>query len=143
MNRNFFLIIFLIALSSCVARLEKHGYMFDLSDYDKLQEGVTGKERVLKIMGSPTLVSELSDEETWIYYSENVEHLLFFKPNIKERQVLVLKFNEGGVVKYLEKFNLDDENKNVTFVSSYTKIDDHEAHLFKSFIGNVGQVKAQ
>ncbi len=143
MSKNFFVIIILALLSSCISRLEKHGYMFDLSDHEKLQEGVTSKERVLKIMGSPTLVSELGDDETWIYYSENIEHFLFFKPNTEEREVLILSFNDGGVIYDLRKINLNDENKNLNFATNYTKIDDHEAHLFKSFVGNVGQIKPQ
>lgn len=126
-----------------MSRVEKHGYMFDLSDHDRLQEGVTSKERVLKIMGSPTLVSELDNDETWIYFSENVEHFLFFKPNTEEREVLILSFNEGGVVSNLKKISLSDEDKKMTFATNYTKVDDHETHLFKSFVGNVGQVKPQ
>lgn len=116
--------------------------MFDLSEADALQEGVTSKERVLKIMGSPTLVSELDDEETWIYYSENVEHLLFFKPTIEERQVMVLSFDSNGVIHDLRKVGLSDEDHKINFATNYTEIGDHETSLIKSFFGNVGSVKA-
>lgn len=142
MTKKIFLTIFLLALSSCITRVEKHGYMFDLSETEALQEGITSRERVLKIMGSPTLVSELGNDETWIYYSEDVEHLLFFKPTTQQRQVLVLTFENNGIIRNLNKVSLSDEDEKLAFASNFTAIDDHETSLFKSFFSNVGQVKA-
>lgn len=143
--KNFlFSIIFLTALSSCVSRLDKHGYMFDLSDSEMLQEGVTSKERVLRVMGSPTVVSDLDSDETWIYYSENVDNFLFFKPDVVERNVIVLSFNDSGTVKEIKKINLEQEDKNLNFVSNYTQVQSHQdAGFFKSILSNVGQVKPQ
>ncbi len=75
------LILFLIfIINSCVSRVDKRGYMFDLSGHEQLQEGVTTKDNLIKIMGSPTLISDFDESESWIYYSENVKYLLFFKP---------------------------------------------------------------
>ena len=142
MLKKLSLIISLLALSSCFSRFEKHGYMFELSEMDMLQEGVTSKERVLKIMGSPTLVSDLGNEETWIYYSENVKHLLFFNPTIFEREVVVMNFGENGVIQNLNKITLSDEDHTINFATNYTATDDHETSLIKSFFGNVGSVKA-
>lgn len=142
--RNFSLTIFLIlALSSCISRLEKHGYMFDFSDQDMLQEGVISKERVLKIMGSPTIISELDKDEAWIYYFENVQHFLFFKPTITERDVLVLHFNEAGTLKELNRVNLSNQNEGIKFSANYTAVDDHKTSFLNSFFSNVGQVKPQ
>ena len=143
MAKKFLTAFFLLVLSSCISRSEKHGYMFDLSDSDMLQEGITSKERVLKIMGSPTIISALDNEETWIYYSESVKHILFFYPKTEERQILTLNFSDNGVVKDMKKINLADENNEIQFAENITEIDDHETSLFKSFVDNVGQVKPQ
>ncbi len=138
------LIIFLlIALSSCVSRLEKRGYVFDLSGYELLQEGVTNKEKVLKIMGSPTLISDLDNDEAWIYYAEDVENFLFFKPDIKDRNILVLRFNESETIKELKKISFANEEKRLSFVSSYTNVESHKVGFFKLIFSNVGQIKAQ
>jgi outer membrane protein assembly factor BamE (lipoprotein component of BamABCDE complex) len=118
------------------------GYMFELSDHDVLQEGVTSKERVLKIMGSPTLISDF-DSEVWIYYSEDVKNFLFFKPEITERNVLVIKFNDAQIIKEMKKINFADEAKKLNFVSNYTAVDSHKAGFFKSIFSNVGQIKTQ
>ncbi len=142
--KNFLLVIFLLTmLSSCVSRLDKHGYMFDLSDHDLLQEGVTSKEKLLHIMGSPTIISDLSDNEAWIYFSEKVEHFLFFIPKITERELLVVRFDETGLVKEIKKIDLNDEDKKLQFVTNYTAVESHKAGFFKSIFSNVGQVKPQ
>ena len=141
--KNFLCYIFLlIASSSCVSRVDKMGYMFELSDHDVLQEGVTSKERVLKIMGSPTLISDF-DSEVWIYYSEDVKNFLFFKPEVTERNVLVIKFNDAQIIKEMKKINFADEAKKLNFVSNYTAVDSHKTGFFKSIFSNVGQIKTQ
>lgn len=135
-------IIFLVfILSSCVSRTEKHGYMFDVSGYDLLKAGVTGKDRVERLMGSPTLVSDFGGEELWIYYSEDVKHFLFLYPKISNRRIVTITFDQSGVIKNLNSIELDSENKDLVFVEKVTEVNDHERGLIKSFFSNVGQVR--
>ncbi len=131
----------MIFLTSCIQNQQKHGYAFDLSDYQMLQEGVTTRENVLRFMGSPTIISNLTDE-SWIYYSENVENLLFFIPDTKERMILSLKFDGRGILSSLEKFDLSDEKKELSFTSKYTEVESNKIGFFKSIFSNVGQVRA-
>jgi outer membrane protein assembly factor BamE (lipoprotein component of BamABCDE complex) len=135
-------IFFVIVTSSCVSRLDKHGFMFEFSDHEMLQEGVTTKERVLKMMGSPTLISDLDQDEAWIYFSEDLKGFLFFKPKIVERNILVIRF-ESDTIKELKKLSLNDEAKNLQFTADYTAVDSHKVGFFKSIFSNVGQIKAQ
>ncbi len=134
---------FLFFLCSCISRVEKHGYMFDLSDQEKLQEGITTRDGVLRAMGSPTVISDLDSEETWIYYSEDVKQLLFFTPEITDRTILVLRFDNENTVKEVKKITLNDEKKNIDFVHNYTAVDNHDVGFLKSFFSNVGQVRPQ
>lgn len=134
-------IFLIINLTSCIKNPYRTGYLFDLSDHQLVQEGITSKERVLKIMGSPTIISNL-DEETWIYYSEDSVKVLFFIPDIKERTILTFKFDKSEIVKDLERFNLSDENQQMKFTSQYTEVSSNKIGFFKSIFSNVGQVKA-
>ena len=143
--KNFFLCsILLIFLNACVSSVEKHGYMFDFSDYQMLQEGVTTKEKTLKIIGSPSLISDLDGSEVWIYYSEDLKHFLFFKPKVVSREVFLVKFDQENIINNLQKLSLSDEEKRIDFASKYTAVQSHEAPgFFKSLFGNVGQIKPQ
>jgi outer membrane protein assembly factor BamE (lipoprotein component of BamABCDE complex) len=142
--KNFFLIIFLsIMLSSCLSRVEKRGYIFDVADYELLQEGITSKDRVIKILGSPTLISDLDDKEAWIYYAEETKLLLFFKPKIISRNILVIRFDEENTLEELKKIDLSAEEKKLIFATDFTAVESHKDSLFKSFFSNVGSVKPQ
>ena len=135
----FFCIIF---LSSCIARTEKHGFMFEFSDHEILQEGVTSRESVFRNLGSPTIVSDLDYEEVWIYFAEDLKNFLFFKPKIVKREILVIQF-ESDTIKKLKKISLSNEIEKLQFLSKYTQVESHEVGFFKSIFSNVGQVKPQ
>jgi len=143
MKKNFFYIFLLIALNACVSKVDKRGYMFDMSDHNLLQEGITSKERVLKIMGSPTLISDLDSDEAWIYYAEDLKRLLFFKPDIISRDVLVVRFNEVGTIRELNRIDLNDEEKQLQFAANFTNVESRKIGFLKSLFSNVGQVKSQ
>ena len=142
--KNFFCSIFLLIFaSSCASRVEKHGYMFDLSDHHLLQEGITTKERAAKIMGSPSFVSALDADETWVYYSEDVKNFLFFIPDVTSRSLLFVRFDKKDMVKEVSRLGLDDEEKNLEFATNYTFVDSHKTGFLKSLFSNVGKVKPQ
>lgn len=141
---KFFLIniFLLLAVTSCVSRVYKHGFMFEFSDHTLLQEGVTTKERVIKMMGSPTLISDLDSDETWIYFSEDLTGRLFFKPKTIERNILVIRFRDD-TIRELQRFGLNNEETKLQFITQYTAVESHQTGFFKSIFSNVGQIKPQ
>lgn len=142
MHLRFLVIIFIFAITSCTSRVDKHGFMFEFSDHQMLQEGVTTKERVLKMMGSPTLVSDFDSQEAWIYFSEDLKRFLFFKPKVVERKILLLRFKDD-TISNLQIFDLNNESKNLKFAPEFTTVDSHKIGFFKSIFSNVGQIKPQ
>lgn len=143
MIKNVIFYIFLLILAnSCATKVEKRGYMFELVDAHLLTEGLTSRDEALKIMGFPTIISGFN-EESWIYYSENKEGFLFFKPNVTSRDVLVLRFDDNNIIKNIEKISLADENKNLEFALDYTNVETKKVNALKSIFSNVGQIKAQ
>lgn len=143
LTKNTFVYLLLIfAISSCLSRVEKHGYMIDLVDHDLLQKGITTKDRVLRIMGSPTIISEIDEEETWIYFSEDVKKLLFFKPNPVARSIISIKFDDSQTISELENYDISQETK-LAFSSYHTKVESNKDGFFKSIFSNIGQVRPQ
>lgn len=142
--KKFFCLVFITLFStSCINNYEKRGYAFELSDYHLLQEGISSKETVLKTMGSPTIISDFNSEETWIYYSEEVNKVLFFIPKVTTRNVLAINFDNSETISKLEKFDLSNENSRFIFEKNYTQIKSRKTGFFKSIFGNIGQVRAQ
>ncbi len=145
-RKRFFCVFILIlanfSLNACVSRIEKSGYMFDLSDHELLQEGVFTKSKVLQLMGSPTIISDLDGQETWIYYAQDAKKLLFFKPDIVNREIVTLSFDNADILSKLEKYNIDNEEK-LNFSQKYTQVKSRDPGLFKLIFGNIGRVNAQ
>ena len=67
----------------------------NLPSKDLLQDievGYIKKSEVVDLLGSPSSVSPF-ESDTWFYISERTETVAFFEPEIKERKVLVIKFD--------------------------------------------------
>jgi outer membrane protein assembly factor BamE (lipoprotein component of BamABCDE complex) len=134
-----FLLLF-FTIFACSFRVEKSGYMFDNNDIDFIKKGVTSKTTLLKSLGTPTIVSQIDDKELWIYYSENSKHILFFKPTIIERDILLLKFDEENRVDDIKKLDLKDEDRQYFFNQNKTFVQGHKNNLFKSIYENIGSI---
>jgi len=133
-------LIILFTASSCSFRVDKSGYMFENNDINFIQKGVTSKNTLLKNLGSPTIISYAKDKEVWIYYSENIKYILFFKPTFVEREILVLKFDEEQRVNYIKKLDLEDEDNRYFFNQNETYVESHKSNFFKKIYENIGSI---
>ncbi len=134
------LAISLISLTSC-SQIEKRGYSFELSDYQLLKEKINNKNDALNFMGYPSFVSEADQKELWIYYSEDVKKLLFFKPEILDRKIITISFDNNNVVEKIKSYDLADQNS-VKFNQNYTEVTSQKKSWWSQIFGNIGQVKA-
>jgi outer membrane protein assembly factor BamE (lipoprotein component of BamABCDE complex) len=117
--------------------------MFNLADPHLLEEGISSKERTLKIMGSPTITSNIDDQEIWIYYAEDVTKILFFKPTVTSRTITAIKFDESGTIEKVTNLSLKDGRKNLEFSKLHTEVKNHKTGFFREIFSNIGQVKPQ
>lgn len=130
----------IIFLTSC-SQIEKRGYSFELSDYQLLKEKINNKNNTLDAMGYPTLASSFADGELWIYYSEDVKKLLFFKPEVLDRKIITIAFDNKQTIKKINSYDLKDQNS-ITINPDYTKVESAKPSWWKQIFGNIGQVRA-
>jgi outer membrane protein assembly factor BamE (lipoprotein component of BamABCDE complex) len=133
-------IINLLTLTSC-NQIEKRGYSFELSDYQLLKEKINNKNDALNFMGYPSFISESDRKELWVYYSEDVKKLLFFKPEILDRKIITIAFDNKNVVEKIKSYDLKDQ-KPISFDKKYTHVDSTKKSWWSQIFGNIGQVKA-
>jgi len=134
------ILLSIILLTSC-SQIEKRGYSFELSDYQNLKEGINNKDSTLDAMGYPSLTNNSADEELWIYYSEDIKKLLFFKPDIIDRKIITISFNTDQTIKKIKTYDLATENQ-VNFDPNYTQVESAKLSWWKQIFGNIGQVRA-
>ncbi len=134
------LAIGLISVTSC-SQIEKRGYSFELSDYQLLKEKINNKNDALNFMGYPSFISEADQKEFWVYYSEDVKKLLFFKPNILDRKIITIAFDNKNIVEKIKSYDLADQNS-IQFNENYTEVASQKKSWWSQLFGNIGQVKA-
>ncbi len=134
--------MFLLAINSCLSRVVEHGYQFENVDYVYLEPNLTSKSKAYEIMGSPTFTSFLGEEEIWFYYSGDIDNMLFFKPKIVKRQIVELNFDNSETLTQINRYNLKDERE-FAFSPDITIVKTKEKGFFKELFGNVGRVTPQ
>lgn len=127
----------LVAVAACSPRVEARGNLPDPQRLAKIKPGVDSRERVADMLGSPSSIA-VFDQETWYYISERVETVAFFEPEVTDRKVVILHFDNKGVVKDIETLGLEDGN-NIQPVDRVTPTAGREFTVMEQLIGNLGR----
>jgi len=137
----YILLLSFFAFTACSFRVDKTGYMFESVDFNSVQKGVTSKNTILKSFGSPTIISPIDNDEVWIYYSEEIKHILFFMPKVITREIVVLKFNDEDRINYIKKLSLENEDKKFFINFNKTFVKSHKTNFLKELYDSLATVK--
>src|SRR5690606_18420031 len=127
-------------VGACSGTVNNHGHVMRESALETLQPGISTRQTVTQALGSPSSVAAF-DDRTWYYIGQKVENLAFFKPQTKERQVLVLRFDQYGVLDSMEMLSAED-GRQIAFVDRETPTAGHELTFMEQLLGNVGRFSA-
>ncbi len=109
-------------------------------DPDQLKELVVGtstKADATSLLGSPTARATF-DDNRWIYISELTRVRIGRTPGVLEQDVTVLSFDQGGVLRGVQRLGQDD-GRDVSVVSRATPSPGSEASFMQQLLGNVGK----
>jgi outer membrane protein assembly factor BamE (lipoprotein component of BamABCDE complex) len=129
--------IAVIAVTACAPRLASRGNLPDPDSLANIEVGQVNKRDVIEMIGSPSS-TEMFQGESWYYISEKTETRAFFKPQVVERKVLIIRFNKKGVVKELKTIGLK-EGRDIAMVKRVTPTAGQELTILKQLFGNVGR----
>lgn len=116
------------------------GNRIDADQLKELTPGTSTRNDVTALVGSPTVRAPF-DDNTWIYISETTAPRIGRMPGVREQNVIVLTFNETGVLQGIEKKNLDD-SLSVDVVTRTTPSPGTEASFMQQLFGNIGRFNA-
>jgi outer membrane protein assembly factor BamE (lipoprotein component of BamABCDE complex) len=103
----------------------------------QLVPGTSSRADATALIGSPTARATF-DDNTWIYINEVTKPVIGGTQRIRDQQVVVLTFDQGGVLRNIEKRGQDDA-QNVTVVSRVTPSPGNSASVLQQLLGNVGR----
>ena len=128
----------LLLLSACEGSVAVRGNMPDLEELTEVKPGSDDRETVLNLLGTPSTLSTF-EENKWYYIGQKVEQFAFFRPEVIDRQVLVISFDDFGVVEQTQFITMDEAIE-VDPVARVTPTEGVEFTFIQQMFGNFGRL---
>ncbi len=130
-----------LAASGCAPVVATRGNLTDPERVAELQPGQSRRDDVAAVLGTPTSVGTF-DRNVWYYIGQKTEKTAFFQPEVSERRVLIVRFDDAGTVREIKK--LDQTNgQNIEMVDRTTPTAGREMTFLEQMLGNVGRFSAK
>tara|TARA_Y100000588_G_scaffold2547_2_gene3576 strand:+ start:192 stop:650 length:459 start_codon:yes stop_codon:yes gene_type:complete len=127
----------LIALAACSPVTAQRGNLIDDARLSRLKVGEMNRVEVLNALGTPTSRATF-DQDTWYYIGQITEKTAFFNPDVVERRILKLQFDQDGTLVSMEQLGLEDA-QDVNLVDRETPTRGRELGALEQLLGNLGK----
>ena len=123
---------------ACAPVVGNHGFqIIDVNPKD-IAVGTDTKSTVLAQLGSPSAVSTFEDN-IWYYISQTTERYTYNRPQVSQRSVTAITFNEGDD-KVTEVRNLGlEDGQQIAMERRETPTRGRELTVLEQLLGNVGR----
>lgn len=128
------------ALAACTPTQATRGNIVEDYRIAEIVPGVSTRTSVLQSMGSPTTQAPF-DDNVWYYIGQKTEKRGIFDPKVVEKKIVVVAFNDEGVVESLDK--IDADQIDVPNVRRKTPTSGNEITVLQQLLGNVGRFNSQ
>ncbi|RKT34074.1 Beta-barrel assembly machine subunit BamE [Roseovarius halotolerans] len=128
----------LLAMTACSATYKNHGYIPPEEDLQQLVVGVDTRASVDDVVGPPTMGGVLEGGD-YYYVRSRIREYGMFRPEVVERQVLAISFNETDTIANIERFGLEDGQ----VVPLSRRVTDNSVvnnNFIRQMISNIGNI---
>ncbi len=126
----------LVSASACTPTQATRGNIVEDYRMAEVVPGVSTRTNVLQSLGSPTTQAPF-DENVWYYIGQKTEKRGIFDPKVVDKKVVVVAFNQDGIVDTIEEIKADQID--VPTVRRKTPTSGNEITVLQQLIGNVGR----
>ena len=126
-----------LAAAACSGDLVTRGNLPDAELIAEVEPGRDSREDVVDKLGSPSSISTFLDRR-WYYIGHKTRYVAFFKPEVVERSVFVVAFDDTGLVDNASLYTLED-GVIIDPVSRTTPTEGNELTILQQFFGNIGR----
>ncbi|MDP6515023.1 MAG: outer membrane protein assembly factor BamE [Alphaproteobacteria bacterium] len=131
------MIVALSGLPACTPRVDTHGFMPRPEFIEQLEPGKQNRDAVVRLMGSPSSISTF-DSSTWYYITQRTKNFAFFKPEVVDQNILVIAFDEQGLLSDIRRYTLED-GLIVDPATHITPTAGKEMTFIQQLFGNIGR----
>ena len=128
-------------LGACEQSVQVRGNLPDPDVVSKITPGSQTRNDIARLLGSPSTVSTFEDSK-WYYIGQKKIEFAFFEPEVLERKVIVVSFDEGGFVEETKTYTLGD-GKTIDPVDRITPTEGRELTILQQIFGNLGRYTSE
>jgi outer membrane protein assembly factor BamE (lipoprotein component of BamABCDE complex) len=127
----------MLAVGACSPIYRDHGYVPTDEVLSQVAVGVDTRESVAETVGTPSSSGVLKDSG-YYYVSQRMRTYTYNEPEIIDRQIVAISFDQRGVVSNIERFTLQDGNV-VALSRRVTDSNIESLGFLAQLFGNVGR----
>ncbi|QBY00751.1 outer membrane protein assembly factor BamE [Rhodophyticola sp. CCM32] len=124
--------------AGCAATFNNHGYIPPEEELTAIVPGVDTRESLETSIGTPGAAGVMRDE-AWFYTDYRVRNFIYRAPQITERNIIAVSFDDEGVVQNIERFGLED-GQVVRLSRRVTDGGIEEVTLLRQILQNFGRI---
>ena len=134
---GFVMLVLLVGLAACSEIFDNHGYVPPPEDLAAVNVGDT-REAVVEAIGTPGSAGVMRDE-AWFYSAYRVRNYAYRAPEVTERQILAVSFDDAGRVSNIEEFGLED-GQMIQLSRRVTTSSVRDLGFLQQLLGNFGRI---
>jgi outer membrane protein assembly factor BamE (lipoprotein component of BamABCDE complex) len=126
-----------LGLAACSATVSTHGHALNADELAQIKPGVTSREEVARLLGSPSTIGTFQ-QERWFYISQRSEVMSFYQADVTQQDVVRIDFDGNGIVTDVRTHGLElaqaiepDPNQTRTLGNELTAV--------QQILGNIGR----
>lgn len=123
-------------LGGCSPEIRSHGFAPVEEDLATVTVGIDTRGSVRRKIGRPG-TSGIFNERGWYYVSSKVEHYLYYDPEIIDRKVVAVLFDENDVVASVNTYGIED-GRIVDLETNITPTYGRQLTILDQAFGNIG-----
>ena len=99
-------VLAILTAVGCTAQFRNQGYVPSEETLQQLKVGVDTRETVDDVIGAPSAAGVLTDGD-YYYVRSRVREYGALRPQVVDRQVLAISFNQNDTIANIERFGLE------------------------------------
>jgi outer membrane protein assembly factor BamE (lipoprotein component of BamABCDE complex) len=122
----------------CSPVVRNHGYAPPPEELAELRVGLDTRATVQSKIGRPAGTGIFTDDG-WYYVSSRVEHLTYHAPEVVDRRVVALLFDQNDVLASVNEYGLED-GRVVDLETRTTPTHGRQLTILEQAFGNIGVI---
>lgn len=125
-------------LGACSAQHSSHGYTPSEEDLAELVVGVDTRATVDDVVGAPS-VSGMMNDGNYYYVRSRIRYYGAFAPEVVDREVLAISFDQSDAIANIERFGLED-GRVIRLTRRVTDSSVVDTGFLRQMMGNLGNL---